>query len=42
MKAVRATLIGLALMALAACAGAYIAGDVGPHHSDLKTSGATR
>jgi hypothetical protein len=40
MKALRATMIGLVLMALAACAGAYIAGDVGPDRSDTHISGA--
>jgi hypothetical protein len=40
MKALRATLTGLALLALAACAGAYIAGDVGPHQSDTRAAEA--
>ena len=31
MKALRATLFGLALVVLSACAGAYMAGDVGAH-----------
>jgi hypothetical protein len=31
MQALRATLFGLALAVLSACAGAYVAGDAGAH-----------
>ncbi|HXV01859.1 MAG TPA: hypothetical protein VG166_15295 [Caulobacteraceae bacterium] len=38
MKAVRATLFGLALAVLSACAGAYVAGDAGQSHPRVAQS----
>jgi hypothetical protein len=38
MKALRATLFGLALVVLSACAGAYMAGDVGAHQPHTASS----
>jgi hypothetical protein len=40
MKALRATLFGLALAVLSACAGAYVAGDVGAHQDRPAPSGS--
>ncbi|HEY2177430.1 MAG TPA: hypothetical protein VGH15_02515 [Caulobacteraceae bacterium] len=39
MKALRATLFGLALAVLSACAGAYVAGDAGQSHPRAVSAG---